>query len=360
MLFNSPIPKSNTFKVIGLMSGTSLDGLDICFCTFNHSSEGWKYNIDKATTIRYSDEIKNKLSSAFFATGIEITKLDYEYGRWIGKEVKAFIDRLETKPDFIASHGHTIYHSPKEGFTLQIGKGSAIAAETGLPCICDFRSSDVNRSGQGAPLVPIGDKHLFSKFDICLNLGGFSNLSFEKDNTRLAYDIGPCNIILNHLAEKLGLSFDNDGQIGQKGKIDSELLNRLNSLEHYKRVTPKSLGREWLEEFFIPIIENTKLNIEDKLATIYEHISDQIAICTNSIGGKTILATGGGAHNSYLIHLLRNKSNHSIVIPDNQTVDYKEALIFAFLGVLYLINEHGALASVTGATSDSISGCLYQ
>lgn len=360
MLFTSEYQNSNTFKVIGLMSGTSLDGLDICFCSFFRNAEGWKYSIDKATTVKYNSELKERLSSAFFATGVEITKLDYDYGRWIGKAVNVFLRDFDKNPDFIASHGHTIFHSPNEGFTLQIGKGSAIAVETGIPCICDFRSSDVNRSGQGAPLVPIGDKYLFSSYDICLNLGGFSNLSYEKDNSRVAFDIGPCNIILNHLAEKVGVDFDNDGKIGQKGNVSIELLNKLNSLEHFQSITPKSLGREWLNEFFIPIIEDSNLSVEDKLATLYEHITDQIASCTNKINGSTVLATGGGAHNRFLIHLLRNKSNHSIVIPDKQTVDYKEALIFAFLGVLYIINEHGALASVTGATSDSISGCLYQ
>ncbi len=351
--------KTKSFRVIGVMSGTSLDGLDICLCTFFQSSEKWSYKIEKAITIHYSSEISEKLSSAYNASGIELTLLDYDYGKWIGQQIKEFLKEIDPKPDFVASHGHTIFHKPSEGYTLQIGKGSAIASESGLPCICDFRSSDVCRLGQGAPLVPIGDSLLFSEYDICMNLGGFANLSYEHNNSRLAFDIGPCNIILNLLAQKQGFSFDVDGNLGRKGVVNNILLESLNSLDYYHRSAPKSLGREWFEEIFLSMLEKSSISNEDKLRTVYEHISTQICDTTNTIKGKNILVTGGGSHNSLLILLLKNKSNHSIVIPDNQTIDYKEALIFAFLGVLYMIKEPGALASVTGATADSISGCLY-
>lgn len=355
---SDPINKK-THRILGLMSGTSLDGLDICLCNFSYSSNEWNYYIEKACTINYSEEIKEKLSSAFNASGIELTKLDYDYGKWIGKQVSLFIKGIEKKPDFIASHGHTIFHNPSQGFTLQIGKGSAIAAESGIPCICDFRSSDICRSGQGAPLVPIGDRLLFREFDICLNLGGFANLSYEHSGTRLAFDIGPCNIILNAIAKMMGQSFDADGNLGRKGIINEPLLNKLNSLEYYHRAAPKSLGREWIENIFQPILNDFNISLEDKLSTIYDHITSQICKVLNNIKGEKVLVTGGGAHNSLLIHLLRNKSNHSIVTPDNQTIDYKEALIFAFLGVLYIHRKPNTLASVTGASNDSISGCLY-
>ncbi|NVO11270.1 MAG: anhydro-N-acetylmuramic acid kinase [Bacteroidales bacterium] len=355
-----PISKSKqSFKVIGLMSGTSLDGLDICLCIIDIRANKWNYKILKTCTIHYSDEMKKKLSSAFNVSGNELTKIDYDYGRWVGSKVKEFLSDNEIKPDFIASHGHTIFHKPSEGYTLQIGKGSAIAAESGIPCICDFRSSDVSNSGQGAPLVPIGDRLLFSEYDICLNLGGFANLSYEKNNERLAFDIGPCNIILNHLAQENGLDYDKNGELGKKGFVDSKLLNELNSLAFYKSQSPKSLGREWVEEVVLPIIEKSSISLNDKLRTLYEHIADQIIVKTNCISGKKILATGGGAHNSLLIHLLRSKSNHSIVLPSIQTIDFKEALIFALLGVLYLQKMPGALSSVTGAKQNSVSGCLY-
>lgn len=348
-----------SFNVVGVMSGTSLDGLDLCLCKFSRVDNNWGFKIHRAVTLNYNNELKYRLSSAFNTTGTELTKLDYDYGRWIGLQIKEFINDIEPTPDFIASHGHTILHKPHEGYTLQIGKGAAIAAESGLPCICDFRSSDVSRSGQGAPLVPIGDKYLFSEYDICLNLGGFANLSHEHGNSRLAFDIAPCNIILNSIAQQMGFSFDEDGLLGKKGNVNEPLLSVLNALDYYQKPAPKSLGREWIEEILLPLVDKFNIPLEDKLNTLYEHIAIQISLATNRINGKTILATGGGSHNSLLIHLLKNKSNHSIVIPDKLTIDYKEALIFAFLGVLYIQKQHSALATVTGATVDSISGCLY-
>lgn len=351
--------KDQSFRVIGVMSGTSLDGLDLCLSSFTHTNNKWDYKIEKACTINYQEDLRLSLSSAFNISGRELTKLDYEYGRWIGIQVKEFLQDIKVKPDFVASHGHTIYHKPAEGYTLQIGKGSAIAAMSGLPCISDFRSSDVCRSGQGAPLVPIGDRLLFSEYDICLNLGGFSNISYEVDNKRLAFDIGPCNIILNSLAQKLGYKYDKDGEIGKRGEINISLLDELNSFDFYSQIGPKSLGREWVEEIFLPTIEKFNIKVEDKLRTVYEHIAVQLCRVINQTHCKKMIITGGGAHNSLLIHLLRNKSNLSIVVPDDQTIDFKESLIFAFLGVLYMIKQPGALSSVTGASLDSISGCLY-
>lgn len=350
--------EKKSLNVVGVMSGTSLDGLDICLCNFIIDNGKWKYSILKSTTVCYDSSMTERLSSAFNSTGNELTKLDYDYGRWIGSQVKEFLKTVEITPDFVASHGHTIFHKPSEGYTLQIGKGSAIAIESGLPCICDFRSTDVCLGGQGAPLVPIGDKHLFSDFDICLNLGGFANLSFENKGTRLAFDIGPCNIVLNAIAKELGISYDKDGHIGKKGKINKELLFKLNNLDFYKKNNPKSLGREWVEEVFMPIVHNYNISSEDKLSTLYEHISTQIITVTNKLDGKNILVTGGGALNNLLIHLLQSKSKQSIIVPDRETIDFKEALIFAFLGVLFIKGSVNALASVTGAKSDSISGCL--
>jgi anhydro-N-acetylmuramic acid kinase len=358
-MFNPSISNQLSYRVIGVMSGTSLDGLDICLCDFSYDFGKWNYKIVDATTIDYNADVKEKLSSAISISGVDLTKLDYNFGKWIGQRVKEFISQNDYKLDFVASHGHTIFHKPSDGFTLQIGKGSAIAAETGLPCICDFRSSDVGRAGQGAPLVPIGDRLLFSDYDICLNLGGFANLSFEDNHQRLAFDIGPCNIILNHLVKVFGVNYDSNGEFGQKGEINELLLNELNLLDFYKIKSPKSLGREWVEEVFLPKLEQPNIPIYDKLRTAYEHISIQICNAANQIEGKSILATGGGAHNKLLIHLLETKSNKPIIIPDKQTVDYKEALIFAFLGVTYFRRIPGALSSVTGANSDSISGCLY-
>ncbi len=351
--------EKKSLNVVGVMSGTSLDGLDICLCNFIIDNGKWSYSITNATTVSYDSSMIERLSLAFNTTGKELTKLDYDYGRWIGSQVKEFLKTVEITPDFVASHGHTIFHKPSEGYTLQIGKGSAIAIESGLPCICDFRSSDVCLGGQGAPLVPIGDKYLFSEFDICLNLGGFANLSFENKGARLAFDIGPCNIVLNAIAKELGISYDKDGAIGKKGNVNNELLLKLNDLDFYKKTNPKSLGREWVEETFMPIVNEYNIPFEDKLSTLYDHITTQISAVTNKLDGNNVLVTGGGAHNNLLIHLLRSKSKHSIVIPHRNTIDFKEALIFAFLGVQYIKGKANALASVTGAKTDSISGCLY-
>lgn len=354
------IGKESNYTCVGLMSGTSLDGLDICLCTFGKKENGtWNYSIIKAVTLPYPKVIRELLESAPHLNGEQLTELDYKYGHWLGKATKEFTQDIKEKPAFIASHGHTIFHNPKNGYTLQIGKGSAISSETGIPCISDFRSSDVSKSGQGAPLVPIGDKLLFSEYDICLNLGGIANLSFDNDDLeRIAYDVSPCNMLLNHLSNQAGKEFDFNGEIGKQGSICNELLEKLNDLEYYKADFPKSLGREWFELNVIPLIINPNIMLEDKLYTSYEHIAHQITNTTNRIKGKNLLITGGGANNTLLIDLIKQKSNKEVIIPDSQTIDFKEALIFAFLGVLFIEQQHSALSTVTGARTNSISGCF--
>jgi len=355
------IGKDAQYSCIGLMSGTSLDGLDVCFCTFNKNENGtWKYSINKALTLPYPHDIKSMLESAPALNGEKLTEFDYKYGKWLGKATKEFILEIKEKPAFIASHGHTIFHNPQKGYTLQIGKGSAISTETGIPCISDFRSSDVCRGGQGAPLVPIGDKLLFSEYDICLNLGGIANLSFDNDNLeRIAYDVSPCNMQLNYLSNLLGKEYDKNGEVGRNGNVCSNMLSTLNNLEYYRTNHPKSLGREWFEKNIIPIIQDAGCSTEDKLRTAYEHIAYQIAYATNSLKGKNIFITGGGARNLFLVDLIKQKAHKEVIIPDSLTIDFKEALIFAFLGVLFIEQQHSALATVTGARTNSISGCPY-
>lgn len=343
------------------MSGTSLDGLDICYCTFEKNGNEWVYAIEQAETIRYPGTIAQNLKNAPSYNAEQITELDYSYGRYIGKEVKRFIQQNKLNVDFIASHGHTIFHNPAKGYTLQIGKGSAIAAETGCACISDFRAGDVSRGGQGAPLVPVGDKLLFHQYDICLNLGGIANISYDDEKgNRLAYDIGPCNMLLNHLASKAGLEYDSEGSLGRKGEFIPEMLRALERLPYYLVPPPKSIGREWFTENIMPILEEfSDYPLTNMLRTAYEHIATRISSDCNKLGKTSLLATGGGAKNQFLMDLLREKTNLAVSIPDKKTVDFKEAMIFAFLGVLYLRGEAGALASVTGSMSDSITGCLY-
>jgi anhydro-N-acetylmuramic acid kinase len=352
----------NSIKAVGLMSGTSLDGLDLVAVGFWQTGEKWNFHIEAAETVDYSAEWKNRLKNAPELSGEELIQLHTEYGRFLGNETKRFIAQNHFQPDIIASHGHTIFHQPEKGFTFQAGSGFEIAAVSGITTIADFRSGDVALGGQGAPLVPVGDRHLFSEYEYCLNLGGFANISFEKNGKRIAFDLCPVNIILNHFAEKQGFAFDKNGEMGRKGKVNSALLNKLNQLDFYHAEPPKSLGREWVEKVFMPVLNDFEITEEDKLRTVYEHIAQQIAGIigggTDKGGGK-MLVTGGGAFNAFLIELISGKTPVELVIPAKEIVNFKEALIFAFLGVLRLKDQINCFASVTGAKKDSCSGVVF-
>ena len=348
------------FKVIGLMSGSSLDGVDIAYVNFSHDNRKWFFQILETGNIPYTSSWKEKLSSAFDKDAAQLKELDIEYGKYLGNITKKFIEKYELAPKLIASHGHTIFHRPEESYTLQIGNGNEIAKITGITTINDFRSEDVSKGGQGAPLVPIGDKYLFADFPICLNIGGIANVSYDIEKHRIAYDICMANQLLNYLANKLGYEYDNNGNFARQGHVDEILLSQLNENPYYTQEAPKSLGREFFEKNQRDIIDNSRLDIKDVMATATEHIAYQIASATSHLEKSKILITGGGAKNNYLIERIRTLSKHEIVIPDTMTIDYKEALIFAFLGVLKMEGKVNVLSSVTGASSDSSSGniCL--
>lgn len=346
-----------TLFAIGLMSGTSLDGLDICYVRFDLPD--YQFEILKAETISYPSEWEEKLKNAIHLSAEEITKLDFDYGIYLGKKTKEFIQNNQIeKVDFIASHGHTVFHNPNENYTLQIGKGQGIFAETGVKTIFDFRSQDVLLGGQGAPLVPIGDRFLFKEFDACLNLGGFSNISFERNSIRIAFDICPVNIILNQLAEKLEKPYDENGELARRGKIQSELLTELNQLDFYSKLPPKSLGVEWCIQSIHPLLHQYNYPTEDILSTFTEHIADQITEVFNQNLIQNVLATGGGVKNGYLMERIQSKTNCRIKIPEQKLIDFKEALIFAFMGILRLENQVNVLSSVTGARYDHSSGIV--
>jgi len=351
---------TTVYNVIGIMSGTSLDGTDVAFCRFEYSEKKWQYHIIKAATFKYPVSWKKRLSEAGSLTALDFSFLHVEYGEYLGKIVKKIISKNKFIPDFICSHGHTIFHQPDKMLTVQIGNGAAIASATGYTTICDFRTTDVAFGGQGAPLVPVGDELLFGNFDICLNIGGFANLSYKNKTKRVAFDVCPANIILNHLAGKIGLDYDSGGRNARKGIILEELLAQLNCLEFYKLKPPKSLGREWLESKFIPIVERYQEHqVNDVLHTVTGHIATQIANTVNQTKAKKVLVTGGGAFNTFLLELIRKKCNAEIVLPDKEIINYKEALIFAFLGVLRIRNENNCLKSVTGARKDNCGGAVY-
>jgi anhydro-N-acetylmuramic acid kinase len=342
------------------MSGTSLDGLDLALCEFENLADSYSYKIHKAQTFSYSDSQKEKLRTAHLLSAENYSRLDYLYGKYISETVQRFIKESSLKADAIASHGHTVFHQPKNGFSTQVGSGAAIAAESGLTTVCDFRSVDVALKGQGAPLVPIGDKYLFSDFESCLNLGGIANISFDNENgDRVAFDICPVNMALNHFSKKEGLEYDNNGELAKQGICNGELLDILNNLSFYSKKGAKSLGREWFEQQFLPITENYQLSVNDTLSTLVHHIAEQIAATLENYKLTSVLVTGGGAFNGFLIEILQKKFNGKIHIPDAQTVNFKEALIFAFLGYLRLNNKINTLSSVTGAIRDSVGGAIY-
>lgn len=348
------------YTVAGIMSGSSLDGVDLALCHFLKTG-GWSFSIVRAGVVPYPEEWKQKLKNAPIMTGLELTNTHVEFGHYLGTLVREFLQQGNEKADFISSHGHTIFHQPDKGFTLQIGEGAAIAAEAALPVVCDFRTTDVALGGQGAPLVPIGDRLLFDEYDYCVNIGGIANVSTEVDGERIAFDICPANQLLNRNAVKLDVEYDKDGIFAREGDLNPDLLQKLNDFPYYKKTFPKSLANEEVSEYFFPILDNAVVSVQDKLRTCTEHIAQQIADAINEESSKvkSVLLTGGGAFNKFLVELITEKTHHRIILPADEIIKFKEALVFAFLGVLRIRNEVNVLKSVTGAKSDSISGAVY-
>lgn len=348
------------YHVLGLMSGTSLDGLDIAYCRFEQNADAkTKFEILATQTIAYTEDFKKKFVDAEKYSTLDFIQFDREIGFFFGLQVSKFLTNFKLpKPDFVASHGHTIFHDPAKKYTVQIGHGASIAAASNLPVVCDFRSLDVALGGQGAPLVPIGDELLFEPYSHCLNLGGIANISYQKSNHRIAFDICPCNIPLNFYAKYLGLAFDKNGEKARSGSIDYILLQKLNDLDYYKQLAPKSLGKEWVDACFMPLLARYNLAVQDVLATLVEHISIQIS---KQIDYKSVqlLITGGGAFNTFLIEKIKSKTQAMVIIPDENIVKFKEAIIFALLGLLRWQNQSNTLKTVTGASKDSIGGCIY-
>ena len=351
---------TNSYNVLGVMSGTSLDGVDLAYITFEFKGK-WSFQLKITETIPYIEYWEKKLSNLINKNIDELKTLDKEYTVYLANEINTFIKKNEiTNLDFISSHGHTALHQPQEGLTYQIGNRAELATLTGKNVVCDFRVQDVMLGGQGAPLVPIGDKLLFKEFDFCLNLGGFANISLEKYKSRIAFDICPVNIVLNYYAKLLELPFDYNGKLAKEGEINIEMLKRLNNLSYYQEKPPKSLGVEWVNEFVFPIINDSNENPKNILRTYTEHIAIQIGNVLKSNTNSRVLVTGGGAYNEFLIQRVRKLTNLEIIIPERELIEFKEALIFGLLGVLKTRNEINCLSSVTGAKSNHSSGVVFQ
>ena len=338
------------------MSGSSLDGMDLARCEFTHRSGDWSYRILEARTVPYAGSLKNSLITVMEGSSLDLARLHRDLGDAFGNECRAFLGGRSI--DLIASHGHTVFHKPDEGLTTQLGCGARIAAATGVPTVSDFRTMDVARGGQGAPLVPLGERLLFPEHAAFLNIGGICNIAIHGQANVVGYDVCIGNQALNRLAEETGASFDRDGALARSGTVNEQLLGRLNELPFHRKTPPKSLGREWFAAEVEPILAHTDIPLVDRLRTVVEHIAVQLS---NAMHGQegALLVTGGGAHNTFLIERTRVLGTRELVLPEPSLIDFKEAVIFAFLGVRRLRGERTSLSSVTGALRDSIGGALY-
>ncbi len=346
-----------------MMSGTSLDGLDLALCSFHGEGTSWSYQLIRTGYQDYPPELRSQLEKAIGLKTTDLLSLDAQYGAWLGEQAAAFVGTDSDSLDAVASHGHTVHHRPELGFTFQLGAPQYVALSSGLPVIGDFRSGDIALGGQGAPLVPIGDRLLFSTYEFCLNLGGIANISFEAGGKRLAFDIGIANMLLNHLVKPLGLRYDSEGALARGGQINTALLEALNGLAYYKKPYPKSTGYEWFSEEILPLIEAFPDRPENQLRTATAHIAHQVALQVRKVSKKGtggILVTGGGALNTFLMELFQEElqPDFKVVLPNPKLIEYKEAIVFGLLGALRLCGQPNVLASVTGARRDSCSGIL--
>jgi len=409
------------YKVIGLMSGSSLDGLDIAYVHLQEragsgkqAAKSWDFELIHTTCYPYTESWKQRLAAAPSLSALEYQLLHVEYGHYLGEQVLRFIQEfgLEYKVQLIVSHGHTTFHWPARQLTAQLGDGAAIAATTRVNVVSDLRAMDLALGGQGAPIVPIGEELLLPGYELFLNVGGIANVSKHggaggaaggggagsgsgAGRGFLAFDICPANRVLNALAELERRPHDEGGTLAASGKIDHPLLQQLNALPYYNMPYPKSLANEFGTEVVLPLIRQAMsergLSTVDALRTYVEHIALQVARAVDALGGtdgarggaraagdaaagdaafvaaggaeagavRRMLVTGGGAHNTFLVERLRHRLGFEVVVPEKSLVDYKEALIMALIGVLRWREENNVLASVTGASRDSIGGAVW-
>jgi anhydro-N-acetylmuramic acid kinase len=348
----------NEFNAIGIMSGSSLDGLDLCCAHFCRDNELWTFSIDAFSTVEFIPSLYNKLKVVRTLSALELSKLDIALGKWIGDSTRSFIREYGLSPNLIGSHGHTVFHQVDHFLSVQIGNPHCIAESTGLPVVADFRQQNVLHGGQGAPLVPIGDLLLFPDYDVHINLGGIANLSIKTQKGIVAGDITPCNQVLNKISNRVGKPFDDQGLLAKSGSVNHNWLDKLVQHPFYKKPIPKSIANEWVNENYLQRLPD--LPSADLLCSFNHFIADRISEAINLAQGKKILVTGGGAYNSFLLSLLNERlHNAEIVVPDHSLIESKEALVFAFMGGLKMSGEVNCLASYTGAKKDISAGVVY-
>lgn len=361
----------STYKVLGLMSGSSLDGLDIAHCMFKETPNGWEYEILDAAVIDFPSKWKLRLRNLVMQNAITYLKTDTYFGHYIGETINHYINENDIRDeiDFVAWHGQTVFHQPENNLTSQVGNGAAVAEKSGLPVVCDFRNNDVALGGQGAPLVPIADLYLFPEYKFCLNLGGIANISCKTKSGIIGYDTCASNLVLNSLARKMEFEFDRDGDLARAGELNTDLLREMNSSWYYDKDYPKTLSGGWIRKVMMPVLKKFNISIEDKLHTACEHIARQIGSNIELIYDRenvdkeendTMMIAGGGAFNKFLVEKIEEHSPIKVHVPSDDIVNYKEAIALAFTAILRIENKPNLLASVTGASVDSIGGVVYQ
>ena len=348
----------NEISAIGVMSGSSLDGLDICYCDYKYIESKWQFQNLKGETIPFPEDIYSQLRNVVEFSGRELSELDVRLGIWIGQMIRAFCQRHQYHPYVIGSHGHTVFHDPKGGYSIQIGSGQAIASYAKIPTISDFRSKDVLLGGTGAPLVPIGDKHLFSDYDVCINLGGIANLTINCEGSPRAFDVAPCNQILNKIANRMGLSFDQDGKMASSGNVLKSWYAALRTPIFYQKKGPKSISNEWVEKEVLNKLPEQE-SPQDLAFTFCKFVGDQIAESLSETVFNNVLLSGGGVYNKTLIRAIERALGVKVVVPKREIINFKEALIFSFMAVLKLREEVNVLKSVTGGLKNTSSGVYY-
>lgn len=361
----------NIYYVIGVMTGSSLDGIDMAYTKITVENGKYSYEVLIAECVPMPQKWKLRIEQLVLQNAVTYLKTSAYFGHFLGERIAEFIEKhnLKEQLDFIASHGQTVFHQPENLFSSQIGDGAAIARKTGFPVVCDFRSIDVALGGQGAPVAPIADKLFFPKHKLFLNLGGIVNIAVKHNDRFIAFDITAANLALNKVAKLKGADYDHDGNIAANGEVDGRLLEELNGSWYYEKDYPKSLSGGWVSKVMLPTLSRHNISVENKMRTIVEHIGLQINLSMKKIEQKEniqfskddkMLVTGGGAFNKFLVHRINEMIPVSVVVPDEQTIKFKESILMALMAVLRVRGEVNCLASVTGAERNAIGGAIYQ
>ncbi|MGB0862924.1 MAG: anhydro-N-acetylmuramic acid kinase [Saprospiraceae bacterium] len=359
-----------SYKVIGLMSGSSLDGVDLAYCEFRLNDEAIDFDLLIAETIPFDEKWMGRLQHLPTQNALTFAKTHVYFGHYLGELLNDFIERCKIEPDFIASHGHTIFHDPDRRFTTQIGEGGAMAAITKTTVISDFRTQDIAIDGEGTPIAPAADRYLFSEYDLMMNIGGIANITCNAKGKYIAFDTSAANQVLNVLASFKGLEYDKNGNLAAQGKVIPSILEQLESMEYFKQSYPKSIANSWVRDRILPIFIENEASIEDRLHTAVEHIATETAVAIKGIFTKEklpkkeyqLLVTGGGALNGFLIKKIQEKLvplRVKVEVPAPEIIEYKEAILMGLMGVLRMEERVNCFSSVTGARRNTIGGAVY-